>query len=84
MRASPFAFRCFSFSVDFRYGIDIPSTDELITDPTFTHEQNALLVANKLGLDGPVIYQTLSAIEAGFNRMRTLFVFPPLVSNIVD
>lgn len=61
-----------------RFGIDIPSTDELIADHKLTHDQNSALVAKKLGVDGPVIYQTLETIEHHFGfRFETSVFRPP-------
>jgi amidophosphoribosyltransferase len=52
-----------------RYGIDIPNTDNLIAfDPDITeHTQISELVGRKLGLDGPVFYQTRRGITRAFS-----------------
>jgi amidophosphoribosyltransferase len=65
-----------------RYGIDIPTTDELVADRGLTHRQNAELVAQKLGADGPVIYQTLQVIEDGFKRKFEDSVFVAAVAPV--
>jgi|JI10StandDraft_1071094.scaffolds.fasta_scaffold13256_3 amidophosphoribosyltransferase len=60
-----------------KFGIDIPSTNELIADYKVAHDQNSELVAEKLGLDGPVIYQTLATIEDHFGPRFETSVFRP-------